>query len=116
MLNRAYFTRPRGFIVAETIGGLLLIAVIGSLLVVAASRQHRVAARLAADRAAARQAESVLLDLAAGHAPTSRPTNATVRVMPTVAPSGFVWVEVSVASDRREVRLVGLAATGTVTR
>jgi type II secretory pathway pseudopilin PulG len=117
--------QPRnGYIAADAIMAMAIVAILLTVLTVAVSRQRRGSERLADSRAAVRLAEETITALQTGAAPPTPPSGVTVQVRPLAtqpattqsaatqpalqAPSGSTWVEVLVTYNGRSGNLAGI--------
>jgi hypothetical protein len=107
--------RPRrGFLFADAMVGLAIVAMLATLLAVAVNRQQRARERLADSRAAERLAEYVLLSLQHGQPIPPAPADTTIDIHPAtggIAPAGFAWKIVQTHVHSQAAELIGLTPT-----
>jgi uncharacterized membrane protein YdjX (TVP38/TMEM64 family) len=104
----------RGFLFADAMVGLAIVAMLATLLAVAVNRQQVGRQRLADTRSAQRLAEFVLLSLQHGQPVPPAPDNAKIQIRPAiggVAPAGFAWTMVQTQVHNQSASLIGLAPT-----
>src|ERR1700722_18090456 len=100
----------QGFLFADAMVGLSIIAMLATLLAVAVNRQQMARQRLADSRSARRLAEYVLLSLQHGQ-PIPPATDAKIEIHPAtggVAPAGFAWTIVQTDVHNQIASLIGL--------
>lgn len=99
-----------GFLLADVLLGLILLATLATVLALSLNMRSRSAIRLAHQRAALQTAQQVLAALGSdGQAPAVDP-GMTVQISRSGTRSGdFEWVEVTVVHEGRRAALVGLA-------
>lgn len=105
-------SRPRGFMVADAVAGIALLAVLSTAIVVAVRSQQVASDRLAETRGATWAAEQALAQMQEG-----RQAGQDVRVEPLNgdgAPQGFAWVRVRTERNGRPADLVGLVPTNSM--
>ena len=101
----------RGFLFADALFGLSIIAMLASLLAVAINRQQMARQRLTDSRSAQRLAEYVLLSLQHGQPIPPISDNAKIEIHPAiggVAPAGFAWTVVQTNIHNQIASLIGL--------
>ena len=103
--------RRRGFMVIETITGLILIIALAATLTAALVRQHTAAQKLSDSRAAMRLAEETITALQLGRPPPAREEGVVIEIAPLAPAQGspdHAWVRVRVTL--RTGRSVSLTA------
>jgi Tfp pilus assembly protein PilX len=104
--------RPRGFVIADALIGLFVVAALAFILTSAARDHGRVSARMIDQADALRQAQAVLQQLRSGEAAVL-PEGSSIRPLSVAdTPPGRQWVEVSVSGGRKTVTLTGLVPAG----
>ena len=102
--------RRRGFMMADAIAGLFLLAALGTLLAVAIGMQSRSANRLLDQRRANNSAIESLANLQSSGEAKASDQSATVAVERSAKfVAGKEWVEVRVTLNGRHASIVGLA-------
>lgn len=101
----------RGFMLADAIIGMAVLATVMVVLAIGLSREHRSSETLSQSRRAVRAAEAALADLQAGRAMPAEFDGAALRIQGAenaAAPAGFRWVEVRATIGGRQAALAGL--------
>lgn len=108
--KRRHRASQRGFVLADVIGGIALLAAVASLLAVSVHRYHAASDRLADSRDAMRLAEDALARLQTNQPPPADAAEQSVSVksLDAAAPSNHRWVEVTAKVHRRVATLTGL--------
>jgi hypothetical protein len=102
--------RSAGYMMVDTVIGLVIAGMLGLILIVAIMKASRAGDRVEDGAAATRLAQRALVAVQQGKPPEVG-TEATVQVMP-VTVEGQRWVEVTVNYHGRSATLVGLALAG----
>ena len=107
----------RGFVLADVIGGIALLAAVASLLAVSLHRYYAASERLADSRDAARLAEDALTRLQTNQPPPTDIAGHSVRTeaVESTAPPKHHWVTVTAEVNHRVVTLTGLVSDGRTT-
>ena len=105
--------RPqRGFMLVETIGGLIIIIALTATLATALIRQHNAARKLSDTRAAMRLAEETMTALQLGQPPPTQEEGVVIEIAPLGAAEGspnHAWARVHVTMrNGRGASLIGL--------
>lgn len=106
-------TRHHAFITLDVLGGLIIVIVLATALVIGVSHQTRALRVVRDSKAAVAIAERAIVDLQAGHKPTTEAggKEATITVEPlhaVEAPEGWVWTRVDVRYGHGGAELTGL--------
>jgi type II secretory pathway pseudopilin PulG len=107
MNRRPHYPRPspRGFLVLDTVAGILLAGFLLTVMTVAVVKQTRRERELSETRAAARAAETAMLALESG-APLPAGAHLTRLPEPPLGPRQ--WVQISATAGAHTFALVGL--------
>ena len=108
-------TRPRAFVLADSVLATVILATMTMVLLSAVAHQRITSERLADSRNAVRFAEQALLDLRQGDAVPAAPQDMHIAVEPVKdaqAINGFTWTRVTVRCNRASTTLLGLAKAG----
>jgi type II secretory pathway pseudopilin PulG len=103
-----------GYVAADAIMALAIVAILLTVLAVAVARQRRGSERLADSRAAVRLAEETITAMQTGATLPQAPDGMTVHVRPLQTehglrvPGGCAWVDVQVSYNGRSSSLSGL--------
>ena len=110
MRRRISTSRRAGWLVAEALVGLFILATMGGLLAVTWHQEQVTLLRLADNRAAARVAEEVLIDLQTHQVPPpSEGESMRWSLLPTLSVSTTqAWVEVTAQVGKSRCVLTGL--------
>src|SRR2546430_6567698 len=102
--------KPRGFLIAEAIAALALLALVMVMFAIAMGRQQKVLNRGADSRAALRLAEQLLTAMQTSATPPAADAGNTIRITKLATPADsptFAWVNVQITVNGRSAELIG---------
>lgn len=106
-------TRYNGFITADTLVGIAIVAMVTGLLLLCVKHERAGEVALADSRSAIHLAEHAMLNLQ-HHQPLPTLHEAKLQVRPTTdgtAPAGFAWVKIDATLHGHRQSLVGIVPT-----